>query len=158
MKNRIAVLTLSLVAVFALSASAQVMPAEPFTLMLPEGYAAFAKQVQTADSPEGKIETTNWVSKAPTGEALVVTMSKMPGKILDPEKMIASTRQSLLKTLGATAEGDANLFRSNAAFFRTEFVVDGDRFFQLLYVGRSEEQRGNAAVAKVFDSFTISAQ
>ena len=155
MNKRTVLMTLSLVALFALSASAQDAPAEPFTLALPEGYAAFTKQVQTADSPEGKIETTNWVSKAPTGEAVVVTLSRMPAKILDAEKLVDSTRQSLLKALGATAENDANLFRSNAAFFRTHFVVDEDRFFQLLYVGRSEEQRGNPAVATLFDSFKV---
>jgi hypothetical protein len=129
--------------------------AEPFTIALPEGYAGFTKQTQTADSPDGKIETTNWVSKAPTGEALVVTLSKMPGKILDPEKLITSTRDTLLKSLGASAETDANLFRSKAAVFRSHFVVDEDRFFQLLYVGRSDEQRNAPVVGQVFESFKV---
>ena len=78
-------------------------------------------------STTGDIETTNWVSKASTGEAVVVTLSRMPGKILDPGKMIATTRDSLLKSLNATldneqksadAASDALLFHSAAAFFR----------------------------------------
>lgn len=128
--------------------------ANPFALTLPEGYAAFTSQTQTTASPEGPIETTTWVAKAPTNEAIVVTMSRMPGKILDPEKLIASTRESLMKSLGATSESDET-FRSNAAFFRSRFVVQDDRLFQLLYVGRSEEQRSNAVVSQLFDSFKL---
>ncbi|HEX6640179.1 MAG TPA: hypothetical protein VF215_03660 [Thermoanaerobaculia bacterium] len=121
--------------------------------------------MQTAKSPEGDIDTTTWVARAPTGEAIVVTMSSMPARILDPQKLITSTRASLLKTLGATLEREEArpgetpstrlLFRSDAAFFRARFTVVDDRFYQLLYVGRSEDQRSAAAVAQIFDSFAI---
>jgi hypothetical protein len=137
----------------------------PFTVSLPSGYGEFTKQVQTAKAPEGEIETTNWISKAPTGEAVIVTSSKLPGKILDPQKLIASTRTSLLKSLNATLESEEPrpgelpstrlLFRSDAAWFRARFTVDDDRLYQLLYVGRSEEQRSASAVAAMFDSFRV---
>lgn len=141
------------------------VPNDAFTATLADGYSAFTKQVQTTKSPEGDIETTTWVSKAPTGEALVVTMSHMPGKILDPQKLMSSTRDSLLKSLGATVESEVagsgeppstNVdFRSNAAFFRAHLTVVDENLYQLLYVGRSAEQRTAPAVQQMFDSFKI---
>ena len=98
------------------------------------------------------------------GEAVVVTMSRMPGKILSPEAMIDSTRDSLLKALGATLESEkkadaANesllFFKSAAAVFESRLVVEDDRLFQVLYVGRSEEQRTAPAVTQLFESFSI---
>lgn len=145
-------------------ATAQHVEAGAFTITLPEGYAAFTKQEQTVPSPDGEIKATNWISKAPTGEAVVVTMSRMPGKILSPEAMIDSTRDSLLKALGATLESEkkadaANesllFFKSAAAVFESRLVVEDDRLFQLLYVGRSEEQRTAPAVTQLFESFSI---
>lgn len=129
-------------------------------VMLPDGYGEPTKQVQKTSSPEGEIETTNWVSRAPTGEAVVVTVSRMPGKILDAQKLIDGTSASLLKTLGATPETGAArpgelLFRSNAALFRARLLVEDDRVYQLLYVGRTDEQRGADAVARMFESFSL---
>lgn len=139
---------------------------DTFAVTLPTGYTAFTKQVQASKSPEGDIETTTWISKAPTGEAVVVTMSDMPAAILDPQKLITSTRTSLLKSLGATLESEEARagelpstrlqFRSDAAFFRARFTVIEDRFYQLLYVGRSADQRTAPAVARIFESFRIS--
>jgi hypothetical protein len=153
MTKTIRVVLTTLLLVAAMAASAQ--EADPFTVTLPEGYGVFAKQVQSTDSPEGKIETTNWVAKAPTGEAVVVTMSRMPGRILDAGKLIDSMRQSLRKSVGATTESDVNLFRTGAAVFRSHYVIDEDRLFQLLYVGRSDEQRNHASVAQLFESFKL---
>lgn len=158
-----------LAVVASAGANAQTAPVvnDAFTISLPSGYAEFAKQVQTSKAPAGEIETTNWVSKAPTGEAVIVTSSRMPGKILDPQKLITSTRASLLKSLNATLEAEEPrpgelpstrlLFRSDAAWFRARFTVDDDRLYQLLYVGRSEEQRSAPAVAAMFDSFRVTA-
>jgi hypothetical protein len=139
---------------------------DAFSIRLPARFAAFTAQAQTAKAEEGTIETTNWVSKAPTGEAVVVTVSKMPGKILDPDKLMTSTRETLLKSLNATLENEEKIagdlpatnltFRSaSAAFLRSRLVVDGDRLVQVLYVGRSEEQRAANAVGQLFDSFKI---
>ncbi len=174
MRNRfITVRAVSLAILFTIAGAAAHADNVPvandgFTVSLPAGYAAFTKQVQTTKAPEGEIETTNWISKAPTGEAVVVTSSRMPGTILDPQKMIASTRASLLKSLNATLESEEPrpgdlpsnrmLFRSDAAFFRARFTVVDDRLVQLLYVGRSEEQRAAQAVSGLFDSFHVTAQ
>lgn len=138
-----------------------------FTVSLPAGYSEFTKQVQTAKAPEGNIETTTWISKAPTGEAAVVTSSKLPGKILDPQKLITSTRASLLASLNARLESEEPrpgdlpstrmLFRSDAAYFRARFTVVDDRLYQLLYIGRSEEQRAATTVNRMFDSFNVAA-
>lgn len=141
------------------------IPNDVFNLTVPNGYGAFTKQVQTTKSPEGDIETTNWISKAPTGEAVIVTMSRMPGKILDAQKLIASTRESLLQSLGATLESEEAragelpssglLFHSDAAWFRGRFTVADDRFYQLLYIGRSADQRSAPHVGAMFDSFRL---
>lgn len=140
---------------------------DAFSIALPEGFGEFATQSQKAESPEGMIEATNWISKAPTGEAVVVTVSTMPGPIADAEKAFAGTRDSLLESLGATLENEQTIeaahptadlsFRNSAAFLRSRMLVDGDRLYQVLYVGRSEEQRAGTAISQMFDSFTIAA-
>jgi hypothetical protein len=165
--NMLTFLVAVLVAPLALADQPAATNDNPFTITLPAGYGQFAKQAQTVKSPQGDIQTTNWVSKAPTGEAVVITLSQMPGKILDPEKMIATTRDSLLKSLNATLDseekrdaGDASarlLFHSAAAFFRSRFVVDDNRFYPVLYVGRSAEQRDQPAVGQLFESFKVAA-
>ena len=134
---------------------------DSFGVTLPAGFAAPTKTVQT----ESGIETTTWVSKSLTGEAVVISISKMPSKIADPVKLMDSTRDSLLKSVKGTLENEQTLsgdkpgrviqFRSGTAFLRSRLLVDGDRLYQLLYVGRSEEQR--AAVGQMFDSFRITA-
>ena len=139
---------------------------DSFGVTLPTGFAEFTKQVQKAESPEGTVETTNWISRAAeSGEAVVITVSKMPGRILDPEKMMDSTRDSLLKSLKATLENERDIegempstvlqFRSDAAVLQSKLLVDDDRLFQVLYVGRSPEQRMAPAVQQVFSSFRV---
>lgn len=148
-----------------LLASAGTAQTDQFTVQLPAGFSSFEKQAQTAKTEEGTIETTNWISKAPTGEAVVVTVSKMPGKILDPDKMMGGARDALLKSLKATIEreeaidgaipGRRLIFKNGSAWLRSRLLVDDDRFYQVLYVGRSPEQRDVPAVAQLFDSFQI---
>jgi hypothetical protein len=165
----------SVYAVAALFLAATVLHAEDaghvtnewFSITLPAGFAQFASQEQTSKAADGgDIKTTNWVSKAPTGEAVVVTVSRMPGKILDPEKLMASTRDSLIKSLNATLEAEEKVegempatrltFKSNsAAFLSSRLVVSEDRLYQVLYVGRSEEQRSAPATAQLFESFKV---
>lgn len=139
---------------------------DSFGITLPAGFADFTKQVQSADSPEGKVETTNWISRqATSGEAVVVTVSRMPGRILDPEKMMDSTRDSLLRSLKATLESEQDFegempatvlqFRSEAAVLQSKLLVDDNRLFQVLYVGRTPEQRSAATVAQLFSSFRV---
>lgn len=149
-----------------LAADATPVHNEMFDVTLPAGFGEFTTQTQKAQGEEGTIETRNWISKAPTGEAIVVTVSTMPGKILDPSKMLESTRDSLLKSLNATLENENQLsetsrdllFRSQqAAFLRSRLDVRENQLFQLLYVGRSEEQRELPSVGKLFESFQIAA-
>jgi len=141
--------------------------AEPFTITLPTGYGAWTSQTQTATSPDGKkTEVTTWVAKSPTGEAIVVSISKMPGKIGDPDKLFASTRDALLKSTNSTLDKEEKLsgatpgerlsfHSSSGAFLRSRLMVDNDRFYQVLYVGHSAEQRENPAVGAMFDSFAV---
>lgn len=150
---------------FAVAAHAAPVKTDAFSITLPEGFGEFATQAQKTDSPEGKIDTTNWIAKAPTGEAVVVTVSTMPALITDAVKAMDGMRESLLKSLNATLESEekvegraANLlFKSAGAFLRSRLVVDGNRMIQVLYVGRSEEQRGAAAVGEIFQSFALAA-
>ena len=141
-------------------------PAQPFQVTLPAGFSGFESKSQSSETKDGKIETTNWIAKAPTGEAVVVTVSTMPAKINDPEKMINSTRDALLASLKATVETDEPvqadvpyrrlIFKNDAAFLRARLMVDDNRFYQVLYVGRNAGQRNAPAVGQFFDSFKIS--
>ena len=154
---------LTAVATLALTvaAGAATKTTDAFSITLPDGFGDFAAQSQKADSPEGKIDTTNWVSKAPTGEAVVVTISTMPAPITDAAKAMAGMRESLLKSLNATLESEEKVddrtshlvFKGSGAFLRSKLLVDGARVMQVLYVGRSEEQRNAAGVAELFASF-----
>ncbi|HUP45891.1 MAG TPA: hypothetical protein VM779_10310 [Thermoanaerobaculia bacterium] len=163
-KIGVAVAALAVAAVPAMAQ--QTIQKETFGITLPAGFAEFKAQVQKAESPEGTVETTNWVSRAAeSGQAVVVTMSTMPGRILDPEKMMDSTRDSLLKSLKATLESENDIegempatmiqFRSEAAVLQSKLLVDDDRLFQVLYVGRSAEQRAEPAIGQLFSSFRV---
>ena len=46
-------------------------------------------------------------------------------------------------------------FKGSGAFLRSKLLVDGNRMLQVLYVGRSEEQRSAAAVGEIFQSFQV---
>ena len=133
-----------------------------FAVTMPDGFGAFARQPHSVNAG---IETDTWVAKAPTGEAVVVSVSKMPAKITDPTKALDSTRDSLLKSVKGTLENEENVqgtlpsrrltFSSGTAFLTSRLIVDGDRLVNVLYVGRSAEQRAVPAVAQIFDSFQI---
>jgi len=168
---------LTLAAVTALAMALPSLAADPtptpvqnadFSITLPAGFTAFAQQSQSAKQGEGTIQTTTYVSKAPTNEAIVVSVSKMPAKITDADKAFAGTRDSVIKSLNATLEteekvagdppSDRLLFKTttaNPVFCQSRLVAKDDRLYQLLYVGRSEEQRKAPAVTQLFDSFHI---
>jgi len=146
----------------AILVAASAQAAEPFNLTLPTGFGAYTKQSQTA----GKIEVTNWISKSPTGEAVVVTVSKMPGKILDANKLFASTRDSLVKSQNLTLDSEEKGSGTPASeklsfhtgtniFLKSRLIASDDKLYQVLYVGHSTDQRDNPAVAAMLDSFTI---
>lgn len=145
-------------------AGAAVVNTSSFAVTLPDAYSAPVKSSAMKDN----ITTDTWLSKAPTGEAVVVSVSTMPAKIADPVKLMDSTRDSLIKSVNGTLESEQPLaadmpsrrlvFSSNGkAFLRSRLVVNGDRLYQLLYVGRSEQERNAPAVAALFDSFKVNA-
>jgi hypothetical protein len=162
-------LTAAMLAVAAVASAAEPTQVrnDAFNMTLPTGFGDFASQTQTATSPDGKkTEVTTWVSKSPTGEAIVVSLSKMPGKVDDPAKLFDSTRDALLKSTKGTLDNEQKLnpttdvlsFHSaSGAYLRSRLIVAGDKLYQVLYVGRSADQRENPAVAAMFDSFAINA-
>ncbi|HEY2324126.1 MAG TPA: hypothetical protein VGJ82_14810 [Thermoanaerobaculia bacterium] len=132
-----------------------------FTVNLPDAYAAPVMSTATQNG----IITSTWIAKAPTGEAVVISMSKMPGKIEDPTKLMDSTRDSLLKSVKGTLDSEQPLvgtlpgrdllFKSGTAFLHSRLIVSGDRLYQFLYVGRTQAERDAPAVAQMFDSFKV---
>jgi hypothetical protein len=155
---------LSTIAAALLVASACVaadIDGDTFHLTLPAEYSAPVKTVTNKDG----IQTTVWVAKAPTGEAVVASVSKLTGKVGDPAKLLDSTRDSLIKSVNGTLESEQNvpgdfpsriiIFRSGNAFLRSRLALVGDQLYDVLYVGRTEEQRNLPAVAQIFDSFKI---
>jgi len=116
---------------------------DSFTVNLPDAYAAPVMSTATQNG----ITTSTWIAKAPTGEAVVISVSTMPGKVDDPAKLIDSTRDSLLKSVKGTLESEQPLagpllgrdllFKSGTAFLHSRLIVSGERLYQLLYVGRT---------------------
>jgi hypothetical protein len=132
-----------------------------FTVTLPDAYAAPVMSTATQNG----IATSTWIAKAPTGEAIVISVSTMPGKIDDAAKLMDSTRDSLLKSVKGTLDSEQPLagplpgrdllFKSGNAFLHSRLIVSGDRLYQLLYVGRSQAERDAPGVAQIFGSFTV---
>ena len=170
MKSTKIFVVMALTALAAFAAEPTAVQNDQFSMTLPTGFGDFAKQTQTVSSPDGKkTEVTTYVSKSPTGEAVVVSVSKMPGKVSDADKLFSSTRDALLKSTSATLDkeekipgdnpGEKIWFHSNngAAFLRSRLIVAGDTLYNVLYVGHSEDQRNNPAVGTMLDTFTIPA-
>ena len=152
--------------IFLLSAAvaqAVAVNTDLFTVTLPDAYA----QPVMSTATQNGIATSTWIAKAPTGEAVVISVSTMPGKIEDPAKLMDSTRDSLLKSVKGTLDSEQPvagamaardlLFKSGTAFLHSRLIVNGDKLYQLLYVGRTQAERDNPAVATMFDSFKVTA-
>jgi hypothetical protein len=133
-----------------------------FTVTLPDAYAAPVMSTATQNG----IATSTWIAKVPaTGEAVVISVSTMPGKIEDPAKLMDSTRDSLLKSVKGTLDSEQTptgplperdlLFKSGTAFLRSRLIVNGNKLYQMLYVGRSQAERDAPAVGQMFDSFKV---
>ncbi|HEX3583826.1 MAG TPA: hypothetical protein VH087_18820 [Thermoanaerobaculia bacterium] len=143
------------------AATAGPVSTDLFAVTLPDAYAAPVMSTATQNG----IATSTWIAKAPTGEAVVVSVSTMPGKIEDPAKLMDSTRDSLLKSVKGTLDSEQTptgalpsrdlLFKSGTAFLRSRLVVSGNKLYQLLYVGRTQAEREAPAVAQMFDTFTV---
>ena len=144
------------------AATAGPVSTDLFTVTLPDAYAAPVMSTATQNG----IATSTWIAKVPaTGEAVVISVSTMPGKIEDPAKLMDSTRDSLLKSVKGTLDSEQPLvgalpgrdllFKSGTAFLHSRLIVSGDRLYQILYVGRSQAERDAPAVAQIFDSFKV---
>jgi hypothetical protein len=170
-KRNLFVLTLALAMMssFAFASDADKLETDDFVVELPAGYSKPAKQEQTIPSESGPIRQVTYVAKNDTGSAVVVTYSIMTGKILDPAAMMKSGRDSLIKSLNAKVDseqatqiaGRPSLRLSYSAaeprpiFARTDFVVHDDKMYQIIFLGASQEERQNAAIARIFDSFKV---
>lgn len=143
-----------------------------FTIDMPDYFGEFAKQEQKIQSADGPIIQTTYVAKAPSGEAVIVTYGAMSGKILNPDAMIDSARDSLMKSL-KTSVNTENKFQSDGRpartvfysasaprpmFGRTDFVIDGKRMFQVIYVGGAKEGLEAQATNDMFSSFHVKAE
>jgi hypothetical protein len=153
-------------ATFAFSASAAEVHTQAFTIDLPHDFPAFEKKNDVQKAGDGNIETTTWISRSPsTAEAVVIAVSTMPGKILDPQKLFDKTRDALLASLKGTLENDESssqavparrlLMRTPNAFIRARLMTTGARLYQILYVARASEHRSSPEVSNMFASLHL---
>ena len=168
MKNfmqKAAVLTAGLLMAVSTTQIANAAEAQPFQVTLPTGVGTFANSSQTAKSPSGDIKISNWISKSPTGEAIVISVTKMTGKILNPGQQMSNTTDALVKSVNAMVDSQEKIdgpvpalrvkFHTASAYMRARLMVQGDELYQILYVGRTPEQPANPAVDTLFQSFAI---
>lgn len=165
----VVVLTVAVSLPGAFAHAAERFETEAFTVEVPEVLGEFAKQEQTIQDASGPIRQVTWVAKSDDGSACIVAYSEMSGKILDPDAMMKSGRDSLLKSLNATlenerrsdADGAPKLSLNYSAasprpiFARTDFLVSGQRMYQVIFLGSTPEARQNADVARLFQSFRL---
>ncbi len=160
---------LAVIVAFGMSAHAAEVRTAAFKIDLPGEFPAFDKKSDAQTTVDGTITTNTWISKSPvTAEAIIVSESTMPGKILDTEKLFDKTRDALLAALKGTVEVDEQAistiaerrlrFRTPGAFIRARLAATGDRLFQLLYVARSSERREAPLVSDLFSSFQVLAE
>lgn len=140
-----------------------------FSIAIPDGFSEFAKQEQTVKSASGDIKQVTYVSKGTQGDAVIVTYGAMPGPIQDPMAAMAGGRDSLLKSLGATVgsqkevqiDGHPGMTVEYSAtsprpiFARTDFVVEGARLYQVIFLGATPESVVSPEVQSMFGSFNL---
>jgi hypothetical protein len=165
--------TLLVFAVFTLglagAAQAAQVKGDAFSVTLPDGFGSPQQQKQTVNSASGPINVVTYISKASDGSAVILGYSQFSGMIKDPDATLASGRDSLLKSLGATAKDEravkvsghpGRTFAYSAAsprpiFGRTDLVVVGPRMYQLVYLGFDQESLDKADVQNMFSTFKV---
>jgi hypothetical protein len=158
----------ALSALLLISTTAFAADTAAFSATLPDGFPDFsAEGTQKAQVPDGIIETRPWIARAANGEAVVVTVTKMPNTIQSPHAILGKTRDQLLKVFHSSLENESRLpgtrpgsqlvFRSTdgSAYFRAQLTVINDTIYQVVYFGTSEAQRNAPQIARVFDTFKI---
>lgn len=142
---------------------------DDFAVTLPDGYGEFTRQVQKVQAPSGTIDQVTYVSKAADGSAFIVTYGDLSGPITDPAAAMDGGRDSLVRSLNASVETEAERqidglpgrsfsFSSQGAtpiFARTDLAVTGPRMYQVIFLGFSPEARADAKVSQFFNSFDI---
>lgn len=139
---------------------------------LPAGFSKFETQEQTVESESGPILNVTHVSKSMTGEVIIVSYSDFSGPLLDPNQMMTSGKDSLLKGAGAQSESeefaelDGNpglkiLFSAQQPkplFGRGQYAVQDDRMYQLIFLTSTAERRASPVADLFFSSIDLKEQ
>jgi len=166
---RTLVITFVLSLAIATVAQAGQVKGDAFSVTLPDGFGNAQQQKQTVQSPSGPINVVTYISKAEDGSAVIIGYSEFSGTITDPGATLTSGRDSLLKSLGATANNEkdvevsghpARTFNYSATsprtvFGRTDLVVVGPRMYQLIYLGFTQEALQKGDVQGMFSTFKV---
>ena len=142
------------------------------SLTLPAGFSKFEKQEQTVQSDSGPILNVTNISKSVTGEVIIVSYSDFSGPLLNPNQMMTSGKDSLLKGAGAQSESeefaelDGNpgmklLFSAQQPrplFGRGQYAVDDDRMYQMIFLTNSAERRASPVAETFFSSIDLTEQ
>lgn len=141
-------------------------------LTLPAGFSKFEKQEQTVESDSGPILNVTHISKSVTGEVIIVSYSDFSGPLLNPNQMMTSGKDSLLK--GANAQSESEQFtevdgnpgmkidfsaqQPRPLFGRGQYAVDDDRMYQMIFLTNSAERRASPVADLFFSSIDITEQ
>ncbi len=154
-------------------------PAAPVTVeldglsvSLPAGFEKFAKDEQTVESESGPIRSVTYVSKSAAGDAIIVSFSEFSGPLLNPNQMMTSGKDSLLKGANAKSESEEPkeldgqpglhlLFSADQPrplFGRGQYGVQDDRMYQLIYLAGSPDRRLSPEAELFFGSIDLEEQ
>jgi hypothetical protein len=151
------------------TAAAATVNLDGFTVDLPAGFSEFTKQEKAIPTESGSIQNITHVSKSEGGDAIIISYSILGGKILDPEKMMAEGRDSLLKSVSGTADSEAPTQLDNhpglhvsfsaktprELYGRTQFGVVDERMYQLIYLTGTADRRTSPEAEQFFNSFNL---
>ncbi len=139
----------------AASATPVTVELDGLSVSLPAGFEEFAKDEKTVESDSGPIRNVTYVSKSAAGEAIIVSFSEFSGPLLNPNQMMTSGKDSLLKGANAKSESEEPreldgqpglhlLFSADQPrplFGRGQYGVQDDRMYQLIYLAGSPDRR-----------------
>ena len=136
---------------------------DSFSIHLPSGFGEFTKSSHNSQSKDGTIETSTFLSKDPKGNAVVVTVSKFPKRVLAPVKLLDSNRDGLVKSTGSTLDSEETvstnpvtrqiMMHSKDAWVRARLISKGDMLYQVIFIGRSADAPTAGPVSQMFEGF-----
>lgn len=135
---------------------------ESFSILLPDGFTKFDKQVQKNQ------KVTTYIAKSTDGGVVVVSYVLM-APTEDVQAYLSSERDSLIKSLKATPgaeqaleidgkEGLTFQYEINGArqmFGRTDIVAADPRMYQVIYLASTADAVRGPAVEQMFGSFDL---